>query len=158
MWRALFFFSSGVQGWPCRGEHVLFSLEYIIVSSNLSRRTRAWFACSRRRHALKRRSELGRFSVYGDDLHKVASACASRHMYAVTSLRYLIISADCCGEGRVNRQGYISWLLDFIIPCLTRSTTFGVSASKHCSFPISTPYHCNCNLPSHTGVSEQYRQ
>lgn len=60
--------------------------KYIIASSNLSRRTKAWFACLRRRHAMKRRSELGRVSIYGDDLHRAASACADGYMCAASHL------------------------------------------------------------------------
>lgn len=35
---------------------------------------------------MKRRSELGRDSIYGDDLHKAASARADRYMCAAAFL------------------------------------------------------------------------
>lgn len=128
--------------------------EYIIVSSNLSCRTRAWFACSRRRHAMERRSELAWVSVYGDDLHKAASACADSTcvLQHIFTLGFDNFNSLLWRRPRQQTRLHIlaAWIY-FVLPnlrCFGISVRgFGVSASKHRGFPINTPEYLKLQSP-----------
>lgn len=71
VWWALFFLSSVVPRLKSlRAAH--FSCQNIVSYRQTCDVAQwAWFTCSRRRHAMKRRSELGRVPMYGDDLRKL---------------------------------------------------------------------------------------
>lgn len=76
---------------------------------------------SRRTDAIKRRSEFPYKETTYTKLH--ACCCSS------TSFMILRISAVACGKGRVNGQGYSSWLLEFIPFCQGLQYGLRVSAS-----------------------------